>query len=164
MAEQKPGRDEVSERLAAIATGLAPLVEQPKVRDELIDAWSTGDGERFRAVLDSIPVPDNFPGGNWCLFVCEAVGVAQHELVNVYRWRKSGAQLTEEEVKKLSMQGLSPLTGSELDRLVERGDVIHSIEYEHPLGGAVSERCKWICFGEEGGIPPTPPVDEPQES
>lgn len=152
--------DDVSERLAAIVAALAPLAEQPSLRDELINAWRADECERFQAAAESMPHPDYVPVRSWCLLICEVVGSAhrKHE-VEVYSWAASGDRLTDEELETLRA-AVNPATGqSALDFLLQVGAIVRSTEFEHPLLEELPlEKCSVMCFGDDGGIRPKPPV------
>lgn len=142
---QQLGREGASERLQAVAESLATLAEKPDLREQLIDAWEVGDRDRFQECLIDIPWPEELPAIEICLLVCRMVEISWGiRVVEVYRWKASGQELTDDEVKNLE-GAVNPATGqSALDFLIAAGVIERSSKIE--IYGGHGRKCEEICF------------------
>jgi len=145
-ASQQMGREGASERLGALAATLGTLAERADLREEMIDAWDQGDRGRFGDCLDHFgpKLPEDLPRQEVCLLFCKLVEFSWGiEVVEVYRWKASGQELTGDEVRSLE-GAVNPATGqSALDFLVATGVIEHSSKFK--IHGGRDRKCEEFC-------------------
>ena len=123
------------------------LAERADLREEMIDAWEMGDSGRFGDCLIELgpDLPDELPRQEICFLVCRMVELSWGiELVEVYRWKDSGKELTDDEVKSLEGAVNSATGQSALDFLIAAGVIERSTKIK--IHGGQGRKCEKLCF------------------